>query len=385
MGWELGAGFGHVQPLLRVAKELAQHGHRPVFAVKNLLEAAPLLNSEPFPVLQSPLWPARPARVERAFQAASYADILAIRGFGDPDELYPLVRGWQSLIDVVRPDLIVCDHSPTLCVAAYRSVPVVMIGTGFTVPPVEISEFPSLQPQVAAQMPQQRILDVVREVQRRQNRPVPETLPAIFADATRFVCTQPELDPYQAVRQEPAVGGLNPLPAAPLANTPPSFFAYLAGDYPGVESLLAFLAGLRIPGSAYVRGGSRRMAEGLRQKGLHVYDTPAPMHEVLPRVSAILHHGGLCTAEDALTTGRPQLLLPRYLEQKLTAQALQRAGVAHFLGGKTTVQSVGQALHQVIADPRLAKQAMAVAERIQQRGLTNPLPRIVEHCLQKLS
>ncbi len=134
MGWELGAGFGHVQPLLNVARELARHGHRPVFAVKNLLEAAPLLNSEPFPVLQSPLWPTRRMRGEQAFRAASYADILAIRGFADPEELYPLVRGWRSLIDVVRPDLIVCDHSPTLCLAAYRSVPVVMIGTGFTVP-----------------------------------------------------------------------------------------------------------------------------------------------------------------------------------------------------------------------------------------------------------
>ncbi len=228
------------------------------------------------------------------------------------------------------------------------------------------------------------MLDVVREVQRRQNRPAPETLPGIFADSTRFVCTLPELDPYQSLRPEPAIGGLNPLPPAPQPTAPVNFFAYLASDYPGLEQLLSFLAGLRIPGSAYVRGASRQFVDGLRQKGLHMYDMPAPIHEVLPRVSAILHHGGLCTAEEAVMTGRPQLLLPRYLEQELTAQTLHRAGVAHYVSGRTTIQAVGQALHQVVADPRLAKQATALAQRIQQRGLANPLPRIVQHCLHKL-
>ena len=154
MGWELGAGLGHVQPLLSVAKALAGRGHQPVFAVKNLLEAAPLLGAEPFTVLQAPQWPPRPQGA-KPFRASSYADILAIRGFADADELFPLVRAWQALIDLVRPDLIVCDHSPTLCLAAYRSVPVVMIGTGFTVPPAEHSEFPPLQPSVAPQMPQE--------------------------------------------------------------------------------------------------------------------------------------------------------------------------------------------------------------------------------------
>jgi hypothetical protein len=383
MGWELGAGLGHVQPLLSVARALASHGHKPVFAVKNLLEAAPLLGAEPYPVLQAPQWPPRPPGA-KPFRAASFADILAIRGFADADELLPIVRGWQALIDLVRPDLIVCDHSPTLCLAAYRSVPVAMIGTGFTVPPAEHSEFPPLQTGVAPQMPQEQMLAVVRDVQRRLNRPAPETLPGLFAECARFVCTVPELDPYNSVRVKPALGSFNTLPPAQPPSSVRSFFAYLTSDFRAAEKVLAYLAELKIPGSAFVRGASKRLIESLRSRGLEMYASPAPMHEVLPRCSVILHHGGLLTAEDALATGRPQLLLPRYLEQELTARALRDLGVALALAGRYTLQSVSQALHQLMADPRFMNQATAWSNTIHDRGVGNPLDQITAACLNVL-
>ncbi len=118
--------------------------------------------------------------------------------------------------------------------------------------------------------------------------------------------------------------------------------------------------------------------------GLEVHATPAPLHEVLPRVSAVLHHGGLLTCQDALTTGRPQLLLPRYLEQQLNAQALQRMGVGISLSGRVTVQAISQAVHQVVADPRFAKQAVYWAKTLHGRGLASPLSAIVQHCLAVL-
>lgn len=383
MGWELGGGLGHVQPLLSVAKALARHGHQPVFAVKNLVEAAPLLGVQPFPVLQAPQWPARP-NPDKPFRAASYADILAIRGFGDADQLFPVVQGWQALLDLVCPQLIVCDHSPTLCLAAYRALPLAMIGTGFTVPPAEAPEFPVLLPDVAPQMSQDQMLAVVREVQRRRNRPAPETLPGLFAECARFPCTLPELDPYNSVRAQPALGSFNPLPAAQSSPAQPSFFAYLTADFRGTEKVLSFLPNLKIPGSAYVRGASKRLMDSLHATGLQVFSAPAPMQQVLPSVSAILHHGGLLTSEEALATGRPQLLLPRYLEQELTARSLHQMGVALALAGRFTVQQVAQALHRLVADPRYSQQAISWARTVQHRGNANPIDRIATTCLQLL-
>src|SRR5438067_12593438 len=87
LGWELGRGLGHVQRLLPLAQGLATHGYRPVLAGKHLVEPWPALRDTSFPILQAPLWQPRPWRGSRPFQAASYADILAIHGYAAVDDL----------------------------------------------------------------------------------------------------------------------------------------------------------------------------------------------------------------------------------------------------------------------------------------------------------
>ncbi len=54
MGWEMGGGLGHVVPLLAVARGLREHGHRPVLALRDVVEPAFLLRQDGFPVLQAP-------------------------------------------------------------------------------------------------------------------------------------------------------------------------------------------------------------------------------------------------------------------------------------------------------------------------------------------
>ena len=77
--------MGHVARLLPVARELAARGHRPILVVKNLVEPAPLLADVPFPILQAPFWHPRQWFATGPFVASNYADILAVRGFADPD------------------------------------------------------------------------------------------------------------------------------------------------------------------------------------------------------------------------------------------------------------------------------------------------------------
>jgi hypothetical protein len=195
LGWELGAGLGHVRRLLPLAHALAAHGQRPVLAVKNLVEPWPALRDVPFPVLQAPVYPPRPWPGPRPFLAAGYADLLAGVGFADFDDLWPMVQAWQALLDLVRPALVVCDHSPTLCLAACGAVPTLVVGNGFTVPPVAQPTFPPLIPGQALRVPEAELLAVVRRVQRQRGLPVPVTLPGLFAASERWVTALPELDP----------------------------------------------------------------------------------------------------------------------------------------------------------------------------------------------
>lgn len=54
----------------------------------------------------------------------------------------------------------------------------------------------------------------------------------------------------------------------------------------------------------------------------------APFSAVLPRSAALVHHGGIGTAAQALAAGRPQLVVPMTFDQPDNAARLGRLGVA---------------------------------------------------------
>ncbi len=383
MGWELGGGLGHVKTLLGVGRELAKHGHEPVFALRNVVEPGPLLRDAGFPLLPVPVWPK--VLRNKIFLAANFADILGVRGFANADDLEMMVRAWQGLLDVVRPKLIVCDHSPTLCLTAHGGpVPLVLLGNGFTMPPVETDRFAALLANKEPAIPQERVLAVVQEVQRRRGRPAPATLPALLAGSARFIRTFPELDPYQAVRREQVVGPIGPLPApTPLPNQR-AIFAYLSSETKLLEMIADALVATGFPCLTYIRGAGAKLREAARQKGLEVFDAPASLPDVLPRVSAILHESSLGTAEAGLASGRPQVALPRDLEKQFIARALLTMGVSPPIKGQLSRQSLTQALLDAVGNPRYATQAVAWSRKIAERGPCTALPQIVAKCLSLL-
>ncbi len=81
------------------------------------------------------------------------------------------------------------------------------------------------------------------------------------------------------------------------------------------------LANAGLEGEVYLRGAAPAMHQSLQATGLIVHESPLDLVHVLPRVSVIIHHAGSGVAELAMSSGCPQLLLPRHLEQKLTGDA----------------------------------------------------------------
>src|SRR5205085_1693812 len=104
----------------------------------------------------------------------------------------------------------------------------------------------------------------VREVQRRRGRPAPDTLPGLMGRAERYLTVFPEMDTYQAMRNEPAVGPLEDLPPPLPPPARPRYFAYLSANTPGLAQLLGGLARSGCPGGAYIRGASQAMRDKLR-------------------------------------------------------------------------------------------------------------------------
>ena len=66
----------------------------------------------------------------------SFTHILARQCFSSAEELEMYLRAWSCIFDLVKPDLVLYDHSPTALVASHgRSFKKVSVGSGFYNPP----------------------------------------------------------------------------------------------------------------------------------------------------------------------------------------------------------------------------------------------------------
>jgi hypothetical protein len=379
LGWELGNGLSYVQTLLHLARALAQEGCSPVLALKNVVEPLPLFDAEPFPVVQAPFTPPPEWTGSRPFVATSFADILAVWGYSSFEDLWPRVRAWEALLDVVRPAMVLAEYAPTLCLAASGRCPVAAFGSGFTLPPTDGATFPVLL-DGARQVPgEEQLLAVVRQVQKRRGLPPPATLPKAFPEDERFLIVVPEMDPYRPLRPSGHLGPLTPLPPPSPWPARPSFFAYLRHS-PGVEALLIGLASTGIPGRAYLRSIPADRRDHLRRHGVQVEEQPVSLADVLRDTQVIVHHGGITTSHLALAAGRPQLLFPEHLEQTINACMLDRLGVVVCPSGQVGPSEAAAALRRITSDPHYGQRAQERASDLHDRGPWAPLPEIVARC-----
>ncbi len=377
LGWELGGGLGHVGVLREVARELAGRGLRPVLVLKDLTIGRSLLRDLPFPILQAPhSWEDAP----KGFRASTFGDVLAIAGFRGVDRLTLLVNAWQALIDMTGAKAVVAEFAPTLCLAAYGVTPTVVIGHGYWVPPDDTHDFPKIAANFGTVMKTEQMLEVVRNVQRSRGRPVPETLPGAVAGTHRIVYTVDEIDPYQGMRNGTLVAPLRATGPAMEESQEQSFFAYLSAEHPVTPWLLTWLAKAGVQGSAYVRGAPERMLSQARKAGLVMYHEPPPLERMLEQSSVVIHHAGSNTTLAALTAGRPQLVLPQFLEQDLTSRALDRLGVGKRLLGDFGQRQVTDALAALMTPGGHRQRASEFARAVQSRGYRGSLTDIAQQC-----
>jgi rhamnosyltransferase subunit B len=366
--WELGANLGHLIPLGAIARRLDEDGHKAVFAVLDVGMAAAALDPSAV-VVQAPVWPQH-----RHFGArggfASYADILAAIGFADPVKLAAMMRAWSGLLDLIRPDAVVADHSPALLATLNGgSIPVVAVGSGFTMPPVDRDAFPPLRADSAPAIPETRLFQTLRTAEAMCGRPPSTQLMAAFRTSARVVFGLPELDPYRSFRQEAFAMPPGGLPAAGPLPAEPRLFAYVGSDAPNFEVLAQALSIIEVPVEAYFRGETGPIPEFLRLRGLTVHETPPPLAEVLPRVSHVLTQGGAMTSAAVFAAGRPQLVLPPHDEAEINLALLEQYRVAQRLRAEDDPAAIAAEIGAFMADHDLIERAQEIAQRIAVRPL----------------
>ena len=141
--WELGANYGHLTRMAPIAEKLRGAGHQVFFAVRDMRSAAEILGPKGFAFTQAPIPSGRPRPKSGP---GNHAEMLALEGYADRVTLWGMARGWISLAQLFRAELVVADHAPGALLAAWiLGLPRAQIGSGFEIPPSGLP-LPAIRP-----------------------------------------------------------------------------------------------------------------------------------------------------------------------------------------------------------------------------------------------
>lgn len=332
--WELGGGSGHLGMLAALSSRFRTLGHHVSLVAKDVVNARTWLPDHNIAVFQAPH---RGSAANRRGPALSYADLLLRRGYQDSATLVALCGPWLNLIELLAPDLMVVEHSPTAILAArIAGVPVVVTGTGFVVPPA-VTPMPSLLP--GATTSAADLQTVERDAVARINQALAvfgtapiAALAELFDPRSVYLATYPELDHY-GVRDgatyygESGFAGQGAQPCWPRGGGD-KVFAYMHPGYPQFAVMLRQLTELGLPALVVAPGID---SDSVRKYGggrVRVQADLVDLDRVTEACRVIICHGGHGTLAHVLRRGIAPIVVPNFVEQIISAYRLGRQGLA---------------------------------------------------------
>ena len=372
IGWEFGAGRGHVLAIVNLAAALEKEGHE----VSLALQRPDLLTAEQRQgrgVWQAPLSPRMLVSGSRSAKGipTTMGDILARLGMDEPAIVASQVRGWRQLFAAVGADLVIADFAPFLLLAARGRLPAILVGNGFLTPPADLPAFPALIGHSPAEDEPATLRSVNEGLGLADAGPI-AALPEIFAADRRIPIIFTEFDPYAPQRQDPLASPLDPEFDAE-AGEGEEIFVYLPETIDADSPLWLGLAAARLPVRVHVPRMRGELGERLAQDGFIVEPAPLPFAEIVRRSRLLLSHGGpgfLCAGAAA---GLPHIVCHYDLEKLLNGVAVAKHGLGgHVALGSLEPKAFASSLVQLYRDEALAACARATARSIRERQQISP-------------
>lgn len=384
-GWEFGASLGHVYPLLRVADALKSRGHEVIFVCRDVERSFDVIKARGYTLIQAPFWKNPPLRNLRSIPTPSYADVLARQGFAYRKTLRSMMSAWDDILTLLKPDLIIADHSPGLNLAVRGSIPIINIGNGFTLPPTEMESFPQIITKGKSLVSEQRLLEMFNDLHRERGKPLMSKLPEIFDTEGQFVCTLPQLDPYQEQRVQPLCGPLEEgMSYVPMPEKE-HIFLYMANEAEDSEVALQAVRDSGCSATIYIRGASAERRRKYASETIQMLDKPVDFSEMLPKASLVIHSGGGGTATSCLMTGRPQITFPRQSEASLSGKLLIKQGLGHPIPPSVKKEKLTDIIQKTLGDQDLLKRCLSVAEEISRGDWQQALEKVTYRAEELLS
>jgi rhamnosyltransferase subunit B len=395
LAYEFGSGLGHLNRLVAVAKSLGRE-RRFVFVLPNpnlgrtTVARAFGHRAE---IIGGVRWqgPTRPDA--RQIPTDTLADVFVLFGYQRLNALAGAADRWRQIVDSVRPSLIISDFAPSLRLVAQDTIPMLVVGNGYTVPPAA-RLLPPLRPwqtsiPARSRVHEARLLQAANLVRMRGSGVSVDYFADLFSGDRTFVCTFPEFDPYDAYRTNPPVPPFNipDLQPGPEVAERNGIFAYCPADHPALGDLIKALNAVDVPSQLYSGGALPERLSSHARSRLTICSEPVDYAEILPTVQLLIHHGGLATAYAGLRAGVPQLILPLSLEHLITAKQTERFGASITLGTRQARDpaSIRAAIANLLSDTSMHAAAALAASTALANGPSNGQEIVAAACDAMLS
>lgn len=370
LAWELGDNFGHVAKLIKIGTALRERGFDPVLSLQNLAGVAPLIEHVDMKLLQSPHARVKPPQ-DSTRPVLTYADDLRPCGYDRPLELAALLRAWDGMLDLVKPDILIANSAPTALLAArrYPGIMRVSVGLGYEVPDLA-TPMPALRYWETPDMKvladhEQSILGNINQALTSLGHGTLSGLRDMLETDMSFIMTWPELDHYPSRKTGEYVGPFYVEDTGVDADWLPRqegrarIFAYLSHGH-DIGPIIRALQSMK--GQDVILVARRLSADNLKTLAgfphLRVYTDPVKISPLTSGADLCITHGGSGTFVQFMMGGVPQLIYPNHIEQLMAARRMEMLGCG--LVGQTQgkPENAIQAIQRILTTPSYRTKAL---------------------------
>jgi hypothetical protein len=271
----------------------------------------------------------------------------------------------------VKPDIVRCAHAPGALLAARGTgIRSVVVGIGFLIPPNQ-SPLPLLRSWAKDAKPEnmaareKTVLDGMNQGLDAISAPRISSLGALYAETdVRELYTYAELDDYGPREGVKYLGNFQPgMGAAPEWPMVPGkkIFAYLE-PVKQVEVLVKALAASGQPTLAYLPHATPEVMQQYAGSNLRITDKPLDILKAAAACDVGLSMGGHNIVGSFLQAGKPQLMVPAFFTERVTANKVQALG-AGLISGIEPAQVASQ-LEALLRDTGMAEKARAIGAKL---------------------
>ncbi len=326
--WELGGGSGHLEILGTLARRYQDKGHEVFLAARDVITARRYGPTRHLRVLSAPFHGGSSGGLTPAL---SYGELLTRCGYSNVLALRALLGSWLQLMDVIRPELVITEHSPTAIIASnIAGIPVAATGPGFMAPP---DQFP-----IPAFLPDKnnvthrlhtielQAVAAINQALLEFDIPCLTALSGLFPKQHVFLSTYAEMDHYgerDGVRYwgTPDQRSVGDTPAWPRGRGE-KVFAYMHPGYPHFKVMIEQLGQLGHPTLVVAPGISADQVRLYSRPHLRIQNDHVNLDEVAERCRVVICHGGHGTLARILRRGVPPIVVPNFVEQTMSAKRL---------------------------------------------------------------